>query len=211
MDPYGVDCRWEPRRINEPLASDLAGAMAPRRISFRVVILVGLVVLGALSRLLPHPPNATPVLAFALFGGAYFTSSRWAFGVPFFAMLISDIALNLTQGAAMLTPVQAAVYGSIGAVVGVGIWLRSNVSVLRVAVGGFAGAVLFFLVTNFAVWLGGSLYPYTFSGLVECYAAALPFFRNTLLSTWGYGALLFGIFEGMKVQFPRLAVSAAEA
>lgn len=182
-----------------------------RSFSPRVAILTGLVLLVALSRLLPHPPNATPVLAFALFGGAYFSDKRWAYGVPLLAMLASDLVLSLTQGHAFLTPTRAVVYGCIGAVVGLSVWALAQVSILRVATTGLAGALLFFLVTNFAIWIGGGLYPHTLSGLLECYVAALPFFRNTLLSTWGYAAVLFGVFEGVKVQFPELAARPMQA
>lgn len=185
--------------------------MATRSFPPRATVLAGLILLGALSRLLPHPPNATPVLAVALFGGAYFSDTHWAFGVPLFAMLTSDLVLSLTQGHALLTPIQATVYGCIGAVAGLGVWALARVSVLRVATTGLAGALLFFVVTNFAVWVGGSLYPHTLSGLLECYVAALPFFRNTLLSTWGYAALLFGVFEGAKVRFPSLAAKPTQA
>lgn len=180
-------------------------AMNTRTISTRATVLAAFILLGALSRLFPHPPNATPLLAIALFGGAYFTETRWAYGVPLLAMLASDLVLNLTQGAALLTPMRAVVYGCIGVAAGLGIWALSQVRIVRVAAAGLAGALLFFVVTNFAVWVGGSMYPHTLSGLVECYVAALPFFRNTLLSTWGYSALLFGVFEGVKVQFPSLA------
>lgn len=186
-------------------------AMTTRSFSPRATILAGLVLLGALSRLLPHPPNATPVLAIALFGGAYFSNVRWAFGLPLLAMLASDLVLSLTQGHALLTPIKATVYLCIGGMAGLGIWALTRISVLRVVATGLAGALLFFVVTNFAVWAGGTLYPYTVSGLLECYVAALPFFRNTLLSTWGYAALFFGLFEGIKVQFPSLAANPAQA
>lgn len=185
--------------------------MTTRSVTPRTAVLGGLILVVALSRLLPHPPNATPVLALALFGGAYFASTRWAYAVSLLAMVVSDLSLALTEGYEVFTTMRLVVYICIALTVALGLWGLGRVGLIRVAVTGLAGAVLFFVATNFLVWIGGTMYPHTFSGLVECYVAALPFFRNTLLSTWGYSVLLFGVFEGVKVQFPALALSRSEA
>lgn len=176
-------------------------------ISSRPVVLAGIILLAALSRLLPHPPNVTPILAMCLFGGAYFTEKRWAFAVPLLAMIVSDLALSLLSGYALLTPMRAVVYGCLLGVVALGTGLLRRITTLRVAAGALSGAVGFFLVTNFAVWAGGTLYPMTWAGLVECYVAAIPFFRNTLIGTLGYSTALFGIFEMAKLRFPVLATT----
>ena len=57
-----------------------------------------------------------------------------------------------------------------------------------------AGSVLFFVWTNFGVWAFWNLYPHTLEGLVACYTAAIPFFRNTLLGDVVYSTALFGGF-----------------
>jgi hypothetical protein len=67
-----------------------------------------------------------------------------------------------------------------------------------------ASAAVFFIITNFAVWLEGSMYPANFSGLITCYVAAIPFFGNTLLSQLVFGAMLFGIFEMSRQRFTAL-------
>lgn len=179
-------------------------AVSDRTLLPRVLTISGLVLLAAASRLLPHPPNATPLLAVGLFGGAYFTDRRWAFLVPLGAMAISDVGLWMIEGYGLLTPMRAVVYACLLAASGIGIWGLDRVSTTRIAGSGLGACVLFYLVTNFAVWVQGSLYPLTAAGLLECYVAALPFFKNTLLATGGYALALFGTFELAKLRFPVL-------
>src|SRR5215831_20776184 len=130
---------------------------------------------AAASRLLPHPPNLTPIAAMALFGGAYFADKRLAFLVPLAALLLSDIVMGLYNQ----IPV---VYGSFALIVCLGFWLQKRRTWLRVASATLVSSVLFFITTNFAVWAFGSLYPKTMKGLLACYVAAIPFFRHTLLA-----------------------------
>ena len=151
----------------------------------RFAALCTLVLLAALARLLPHPPNFTPVGALALFGGATFADRRLGFAIPLAAMLLADAALGFHSG----MPV---VYAAFAAIVGIGLLLRRARTPLRLAGASLAASVLFFVVTNFAVWAMGSLYPKTPAGLLACYAAALPFFRNTLAGDAFFTAALFG-------------------
>ena len=120
----------------------------------RWVVLVAMILAAALSRLLPHPPNMASVSAVALFGGAYFTDRRMAFLVPLAALLLSDFVLGFYRH-------MEVVYLTFAAIVGIGLWLRSNRSVPRVAGAAVASSLLFFLTTNFDVWAFGSLYPKT--------------------------------------------------
>ncbi len=148
---------------------------------------------AAAMRLLPHPPNVSPIAAMALFGGVYF-SSRWlALFVPLAAMALSDLALGLFVYDGFSLGSRPYVYGSFAAVVGLGLLVR-RASRFYLAVGGAAltGSVLFFLVTNFGVWWRSSFYPASLEGLLACYTAALPFFRNSLTGDAFYAFLLFG-------------------
>jgi hypothetical protein len=151
--------------------------------SLRVLCLSALVLLAVIARLMPHPPNFTPIGALALFGGASFTDRRLGFLLPLGALFISDCVLGLH----VLIPV---VYGSFAINVLLGRWLRSHPTFLSTAAVTFLGSLQFFLVTNFACWLLG--YPRTFEGLVACYVAALPFFHNTLLGDAVFVTVLFG-------------------
>lgn len=155
----------------------------------RVVLVIGIVVAAALARLVPHIPNVTPVDAVALFGGAYLADRRLAFLVPLAAIVISDAVLGFDG-----LGTELAVYGCAATTVALGLWIGRNRSVLRIGSAAIASSLLFFVVTDLAVWEFGTLYPHTFDGLVACYAAALPFLRNTLAGDLTYTALLFGGF-----------------
>ena len=156
---------------------------------------------AAASRLCPHLPNFTPIAAMALFGGAHFADKRLAFGVPLLALLLSDAVQGFHSGL-------LSVYGSFVLIVVLGFGLRSNRAILPVAGTALAGSLLFFVITNFAVWAAGMLYPRTSAGLVECYVAALPFFRNTLTGDAFYTAVLFGGFALAQRRWPALAATA---
>lgn len=155
----------------------------------RVVLVIGIVVVAALARLVPHIPNVWPVDALALFGGAWLTDRRLAFAVPLAAMVISDSILGFDG-----LGTELAVYGCAAATVGLGIWVGRNRSVLRIGSAAIAASLLSFVVTDLAVWVFGTLYPHTLAGLVTCYVAAIPFLRNLVAGDLAYTALLFGGF-----------------
>lgn len=172
----------------------------------RFLVLVAMILAAAASRLIPHPPNFTPIGAMALFGGACFAHRRAAFVVPLAAMFLSDLAIgllsgNLSLGLHRLIPV---VYGSFALIVCLGFWLRSRRTVLPIAGATLAGSVLFFVLTNFGVWALGSLYPNTWEGLVACYVAAIPFFHNTLFGDAVYSTALFGGLALAEMGLPAL-------
>ena len=152
-------------------------------------IAVLLVLIGVGSRLLPHPPNFTPITAIALFAGFYL-SKRTAFVLPIAAMLISDIFIGYYQFSLM-----AVVYGSFLLCVFLGFWLKKNKKWYTIGGSALLGAVLFFLITNFAVWAFTPWYAKTFAGLIQSYFMALPFFKNTLLGNLFYVSVFFGIYE----------------
>ncbi len=162
-----------------------------------------MIVLAALSRVLPHPPNFAPTYAIALFAGAYVADKRFAFLIPILAMLLSDAILEITTGWGFYSGMWV-VYVAFSFITILGFKLREHISGLRVLSYTLAGSTLFFVLTNFAVWFSGSMYPHTVSGLVACYVAALPFFGNTLLSGLFYSALLFGGFAFAERAFPAL-------
>lgn len=163
----------------------------------RFLIIFGLIVLAIASRLLPHPPNFTPVAAIALFGGAYFADKRLAFAVPFGIMFISDLIIGLHDTLLF-------VYLGFAVAVGIGYLLRNRVSLVNVTAGALAGAVVFYLVTNFGVWIEGTLYPHTLQGLAACFTAGIPFFRYTILGNLVYCGALFGSFEMARRYIPAI-------
>lgn len=162
----------------------------------------GLVLTAALSRLLPHPPNFTPIAAIAL-SSAVYLDKRYAFIVPLAAMLISDAIIGFHDGMVW-------VYGCFLATGFIGLWLRSHKRPLPIVGAALTSSVLFFVVTNFAVWLNGTMYPKTWEGLVACYVAAIPFFQNSVVGDLAFTAALFGLFEftAFAVRQERIVASA---
>ena len=148
---------------------------------------------AALARLLPHPPNVTPIAAMALFGGAYLANRKLAFALPLIAMLLSDLVLGLTIYGKVLLFSQPVVYLCLLATVAIGGLIRSRKS-WTIASASLASSVMFFFVTNFAVWAFESLYPKNWSGLITCYTAAIPFFRNSVAGDFCFAVILFGGF-----------------
>ncbi|MDE2477031.1 MAG: hypothetical protein KGO48_18385 [Alphaproteobacteria bacterium] len=172
----------------------------------RVVLVIGIVLVAALARLVPHIPNVWPVDALALFGGAYLADRRLAFAVPLAAMMLSDTILGFDG-----LGTELAVYGCAAATVGLGIWVGRNRSALRIGSAAVAASLLSFVVTDLAVWAFGTLYPHTFAGLVACYVAAIPFLRNILAGDLAYTALLFGGFALLERNLPQIRESLAVA
>ncbi|MGK2914561.1 MAG: DUF6580 family putative transport protein [Porticoccaceae bacterium] len=150
----------------------------------QTLFLIAAIVLAALTRLLPHPPNFSPAVALALFGGAVLANRSLALAVALGSMLLADLVLGFHN-------TMVFVYVAMALVVIGGGFIRHQRAPLYLTGAGFAAAVAFFVISNAGVWLMGNLYPRDGSGLVACYIAALPFFHNTLLSTLLYGALLF--------------------
>lgn len=152
--------------------------------------LIVLLIAGAMAaRLAPHMPNVAPVAATALLAGA-FLPGAWAFIVPVTAMGLSDYFIGTYEW-----PVMAAVYGSFMLTVGIGRWVGQNRNAGRIVLSSLGGSVLFYLITNWAVWQFGNWYPPTLDGLIQSYYYAIPFFRNTLLGDVMYASGLFIIVE----------------
>lgn len=183
-----------------------------KKINIRFAVVLLMIVAAALSRLLPHPYNFTPIGAMGLFGAAYFSKRYLAFLLPFAAMWLSDLILNNVVYARQFPEYyngfqvwgNASVYLSFALIVVLGFVLLRKVRVANVLTASLLASVLFFLVTNFAVWMGSIAYPQNLVGLMSCYAAGLPFFGNTLLGDLFYSGVLFGSFALMQARFPRL-------
>jgi hypothetical protein len=178
------------------------------------LVLAAMILLAALSRLLPHPPNFSPVEAVALFGGAYFASRAWALLVPLAALLVSDLALAAINGdgyAGYLGSISFwSVYACIALSTALGFGLRGKVGGARLLGYSLAGSVLFFLVTNFGAWLGSAgFYPQSATGLGAAYVAGIPFFQWTVLGTLAYAAILFGGFALLRRRVPALRAQTA--
>src|SRR6266566_3981167 len=164
----------------------------------RTLVITGIVLAAAGLRLAPHPMNFAPIGALALFGGAYFSNKREALAIPLLSLILGDVFTGFHQ----LIPF---VYASFLVSVTIGFWLRRKKSAPRIAAATLAGAIQFFLVTNFALWASSiSSFPKTAGGLAACYVAGIPLFWNTLAGDAFYAALLFGGMALAERRFPLL-------
>jgi hypothetical protein len=163
----------------------------------RVLVLVSAILAAAALRLVPHPPNFTPIGAMALFGGAMLGRRALAFIAPLAAMLLSDAVLGFHAGMPWI-------YASIAMITLIGWTALQHRSALRIGLAAVAGSVLFFVVTNFGVWATSGMYPKSGAGLAACYAAAIPFFQNTVAGDLFYATLLFGTFALIERAVPQL-------
>jgi hypothetical protein len=163
----------------------------------RFAALVTLILAATASRLIPHPPDFTPITAIALFGGAYFSKKWLSFLVLLASLVLSDLVLGHFAG--------PYVYGSFVLIVCIGFLLHRRRKPLAIGFAALASSILFFVLANFGVWLSGLLYPRTMGGLAACYIAAIPFFRNMVVGDAFYTAVLFGGFALAEQFWPALA------
>ena len=169
----------------------------------RILALLSAILIAAALRLVPHPPNFTPIGAMALFSGAYLGRRALAFVAPLAAMLLSDAVLGFYSGM-WVTYLAVALVALLGAIA-----LQKRTPV-RIGLAAVAGSALFFLVSNFGTWALSGMYPHTAAGLAACYVAAIPFFQNTLAGDLFYATLLFGGFTIAELLIPQLEGKGAQ-
>ncbi len=170
-----------------------------RLLKMNLVFPIALIVLAVLSRFISIAPNFSPIISLALFSGAYLSNRKFAYLVPIAAMLISDTFLGFHYD-------MFAVYGSFALIIYLGSKIN-KVNVKSVLINSIAGAVFFFLVTNFSVWITSGMYSHDLKGLMTCYEMAIPFFRNTISSSIIYSAVMFGTYELSAKYIPSLSTS----
>jgi hypothetical protein len=176
----------------------------------RAITLIAIIFAAAATRLIPpefRPWNFTPVGAMCLFGGAYFVRKWQALAAPLLALLVSDLILAATvYGFDSLRHVWMS-YVLFAATVAIGFTLRQRVTFFRVGLAAIGASAMFFVVSNFQVWLAGhgeSAYPHTLAGLLACYAAAVPFAQNMLLGNLFFSGVFFGGWELLQRGLPAL-------
>ena len=150
---------------------------------------LGIFLVLASSRLIPHPPNFTSLMALSFYVPVLL-------GLRFIpALLIAFIFTDFIIG------YHSGTHWTWGSVLVIGLisqYFGRNVS-LRL-VGALTGAIIFFLITNFGVWTSG-MYGYTFNGLLDCFVLAIPFFANNLISTFIYSVIIETCYKFYKIKF----------
>lgn len=164
----------------------------------RILTISILILVAALSRLIQHPYNFSPVGAIALFGGAYLNRKHLAYIIPIIALLISDAFLGF-YGMGMIVT-----YLAFAGSVFIGTLLSRNLKWYTVGAASVAGSVLFFLITNFALIYPETLYTHDLNGIFTSYAMGVPFFSNTLVSDLFFSTMLFGSYYLLSINIPAL-------
>lgn len=155
--------------------------------NYNSLIVIALILLASLSRVVPHQPNFTPVLAIMLFAGVYLPK-KYVLAVPLLVMAFTDFHLGF-HNTMLFTWGSFILIGLLGLVV------KKKKNIVTVLGSSLLGGILFYVVTNFGVFIMNAWYPHTWEGLLQCYVAGIPFFRNTLLSSVVYTSVLFGSYE----------------
>tara|TARA_Y100000034_G_scaffold126831_1_gene178675 strand:- start:365 stop:847 length:483 start_codon:yes stop_codon:yes gene_type:complete len=155
--------------------------------NYRNIVILLLIAFAALTRILPHPPNVAPITGIALFSAMTFNNKKFALTVPLICMFLSDIVLGFHF-------ISFFVYLSFFIITFMGMKFKT-ISTKNILL----SSTLFFLVTNFGVWLIG--YPHTLAGLISCYTLAIPFFGNTILGDMAFTGALFYSFGYIQKKY----------
>lgn len=156
--------------------------------------------------LLGHPSNFSPIDAIAIFSGCYFARRFWKFAVPLLSVWFGDLLIDYLLFHKIMLFYSGFYwqYGCYVMMVVLGMMLSRKVKPLPIIAASLSSSVLFFVVTNFGVWVGSGMYPHSTVGLLACYVAAIPFFNATVASDLVYSVLFFGSVELAKRQMPNL-------
>ena len=179
-----------------------------------IVLLIFIIVVGSLRILnvaeFTAWSNFTPIGAMAIFGAAYF-NQRWkAFAFPLLTLFLGDLVIHtvIFDGKYEGRPM---IYLAFAMIVLIGILIIRKITVKNIALASLASTLSFWLIADFAVWMGGGIDIPTqlplsrdMSGLLQCYWQGFPYMINFLLGTLFYSAVMFGLFEWMQKEFPVL-------
>ena len=159
------------------------------KISVNEIFPIGLILLLVFSRLIPHPPNFTPIVAVAIMSGCFFKNINLSFFVLIISMLLGDIFFGFYQHMFF-------VYSSLLLITFIFFKISKKINYKNLFLVGFSGSFIFYLISNFGVWYLGDIYEKNLNGLINCYILAIPFFKNTLFSTiiFSYAAFLTNTF-----------------
>ena len=160
---------------------------------------ISLILILAFARLIPHPPNFTPIIAVAIMSGYFFKNINLSFLTLIIAMLLSDIFIGFYENVIF-------VYASLMFITFIFYKISYKINFINLFVYGFAGSLIFFIVSNFGVWVLGSpgvydiAYEMSLNGLIECYILAIPFFGNTFLSTLIFAYTAIFIYKSLTAR-----------
>lgn len=154
------------------------------KISIKYSYMIFLILSLAFIRFIPHAPNFTPIIAMSIYAGIKFNNKYLALMVPLFSMVISDLFIGLHSS-------MLAVYFCIVLNVFMGMCFYNKFTFIKYMTLSLIGSCLFFIITNFSVWVLSGMYVHTLTGLISCYILAIPFFVNTISSSLFFGGAIY--------------------
>jgi len=162
--------------------------------------------IGSISRIIPHAPNFTPIGAICLFGASHFTKKFYAFFVPLIIIFLSDLFINNifyspTSFIIFYNGVEWQYLSYILIITFSIYFLKPKISFFKIGVTSISSSLIFFIISNFGVWISSGIYPLNLIGFILCYFNALPFYFNIFLSFSLYSYILIGSFYLFQKRF----------
>ena len=154
----------------------------------KILFITLFITVAALMRLIPHPPNFVPITAIAIFAGVKLNNIKIAYAIPISIMLISDLFIGFYS-------ISLFVYLAFILIITYSSFIKKY-SIKNIIL----SSVIFFIITNFGVWLMGG-YPKNIEGLILCYTMAIPFFTNSLMADLFFSAILYYGFEKIERKY----------
>jgi len=182
-----------------------------KKLNLQTGIISIIILLAAFTRIMPHPPNFSPMAAIGLFGAAHFAKKWQAFLIPLIGIWISDLVINnfvYSSHSSNFVWFYGGFYWqyiSYVFIIFAGLFIfNKGISVTNTLGGMVSSSGIFFLFSNFGVWAGGAMYTKNFSGLITCYAAGIPFIHNTIISDALFTTVLFGTYYLLQTEYSYL-------
>tara|TARA_B110000196_G_scaffold307072_1_gene306323 strand:- start:106 stop:681 length:576 start_codon:yes stop_codon:yes gene_type:complete len=182
-----------------------------KKLNLQTGIISIIILLAAFTRIMPHPPNFSPMAAIGLFGAAHFAKKWQAFLIPLIGIWISDLVINnfiYSSHSSNFVWFYDGFYWqyiSYVFIIFAGLFIfNKGISVTKTLGGMLSSSGIFFLVSNFGVWAGGTMYTKNITGLITCYAAGIPFIHNTIISDTLFTTVLFGTYYLLQTEYSYL-------
>ena len=182
-----------------------------KKLNLQTGIISIIILLAAFTRIMPHPPNFSPMAAIGLFGAAHFAKKWQAFLIPLIGIWISDLVINnfvYSSHSSNFVWFYGGFYWqyiSYVFIIFAGLFIfNKGISVTNTLGGMVSSSGIFFLFSNFGVWAGGAMYTKNISGLITCYASGIPFIHNTIISDALFTTVLFGTYYLLQTEYSYL-------
>ncbi|MCS6955875.1 MAG: hypothetical protein NZM44_05925 [Candidatus Calescibacterium sp.] len=180
------------------------------RNSFSIILAILIIILGIYYRLIPHPPNFSPLISITVFSGFVLIKNKYlAYLLPLIILITSDLIIGIhNQIITVYLSFIVSVYLSEFYFKSLKLDTEnSNLKkVLHANISGLINSTWFYLFTNFVVWISTNMYSKNLNGLIECYIMAIPFFKNSLISSIIFTTIIFGIYYYFHLMMEKLTI-----